>query len=353
MQGLKYDVEKALTDFIREELNNNGYEIPFILGFWYEVDEYEAGNVGGSYTKYIRTEDSYETTLKKHVPCVIESYDGDILALEGVFNAEYSIPLTFQISLDEGDEFVLNTQNSINELKDRLRGKVKSILAFDSEGNEGRLIITTSTNNLTPVGDIEQQSGDRYVFATITLYFDVALDIIYGNQTKFYMFPVLDNLTTEPLSAKRGDVVLVNNNYKEYDGTSWINKGTSIPYVRLSVLSPQQTRGDAGTAFQAYGKTDTISVADTSSFSYGFSVVRQDTFLHWFITKDRILKQKLNQKYHLKIDFTRFDEEGEEELMFSFEELVRVSTSDFSFDIGEPQTMTISLVKTTPTSEVI
>jgi len=42
---LQTDIEKALTDFIRSEINNNSKGINFSLGFWVNTTDREGKNV--------------------------------------------------------------------------------------------------------------------------------------------------------------------------------------------------------------------------------------------------------------------------------------------------------------------
>ena len=179
------DIELAITEYLKDELNKNSFGVTFDMGFWFNKDQSRGKN-----ELYIKTEGKTLPEAKRVVPMVIEAFDGEILPIEGLFNVEYTVPLTFQININDKKLF-MDTINAINEFKNKHRGKLKrfELPYIDKDGKEQVEMMTSaiSTDNLTPVGDIDIQKGEQYSFGSLNIHFDFSKDISYGNQVHIYL----------------------------------------------------------------------------------------------------------------------------------------------------------------------
>ena len=177
--NIKSNIERTLYEYLKKEFNDNSFGIHFEMGFWVQYNTPDL-------TKRIEVEDN--PYLKKDqviTPMAIEVFDGDILALEGMFNAEYTIPLSFEIVWDD-PVYADNVINAIEEVKNRHRGQIRRLNVTVGEESE-LFTATVTTGNLSPVGDVEPIRGREHVFASINFYFDISKDILYGNQVRFYL----------------------------------------------------------------------------------------------------------------------------------------------------------------------
>ena len=177
--NIKSNIERTIYDYLKKEFNDNSFDIHFEMGFWVQYNNPEL-------TKRIDVEG--QPYLKKDqqiTPMAIEAFDGDILALEGLFNAEYTIPLSFEIVWDD-KEYANRVISAIEEVKNRHRGQIRR-LSVDTGEEVEQFTATVTTGNLSPFGDVEPIRGREHVFASINFFFDISKDILYGNQVRFYM----------------------------------------------------------------------------------------------------------------------------------------------------------------------
>jgi hypothetical protein len=311
MAQINFDVERAITEFIGEKLNDNTYKVPFVLGFWHEMDEYEAGNVGGSFTKEIRLSDSYETKLEKYVPCVIESYDGDILAIDDVFNATYTIPMTFQISITHSEDLLIETASAINDMKNSFRGNIYRVNAGTTE-EPMWFTMTLATNALTPTGDIEFQGGERYVFASLNIDIDLSTNLVYGNQVEFYL--------TDKANPQTAD------------------------WVRIKPLNPTTSFGLSLDKLQNFGESENFAFAQEKGVVNTFSSFFKDTDLFWGIV-ETAEKGVMNKVYQYKKVYKAYSGST---LSTKFEVVRKaiIPTAVINWGIGEPSSLVFTLMKT-------
>ena len=178
--SIKANIEETLYKYIKQEFNDNSFDVDFEMGFWSQYHDTEQ-------TKRISVEGSqYLKKDKQFTPMAIEVFDGDILAIEGMFNAEYTIPLSFEVAWDD-KEYADRVINAIEEVKNRHRGQIRRLnVPIDEETNEEFTMVVTA-NNLTPVGNVSVRAGREYLFASLNFYFDISKDIIYGNQVRVFL----------------------------------------------------------------------------------------------------------------------------------------------------------------------
>ena len=178
--NIKSNIERTLYEYIKSEFNDNSFGVDFELGFWAQYHNPEQ-------TKRIEVEGSeYLKKDKRFVPMAIEIFDGDILAIEGIFNAEYTLPISFEIFWDD-KEFADKAINAIEEVKNRQRGQIRRLSVEIDEETEEDFTMVVTANNLTPVGDIQVRMGEEYIFAEMNIYFDISKDVLYGNQVRVYL----------------------------------------------------------------------------------------------------------------------------------------------------------------------
>ncbi len=292
---IESDIERLLTDYIREELNDNSFDVIFDLGFWVRV------NVDGTHVMQIKPEGFYHGTDKQVVPVVIEDYDGQILALEGLFNAEYTLPLTFQVPIED-QELMINTINAINEVKNRNRQQLRRFRLDTRTEQIEYFTAVVTTNNLTPIGDSDIQMGKDYVYSNINFFFDISKDVLYGNQFEVYM-------TEED----------------EPDEADW---------VRLQVLAPSFVRENTPETIQTFDTQQAVTILQESEYTFSFGLIMLDNDLHWGILEDIFTKSNLQNPRKIKIIFKYFD--GLElKTKFTFEDDVVMLVNQCEFAIGE------------------
>ncbi len=299
------DIERALTNFIRDKLNNNSFGITFDLGFWTASEKED-----GSHSQFIDIEDNpYATEEGKYVPMTIESYDGNIIPIEGFFNVDYTLPITFQIEVDD-PELMDNAISAINEFKNNLRGQLFSLnVDVQESGTKERFNMVTSTDNLTPVGDLEVTRSKRYAYATINLDFDISKDINYGNQVEIYLAEV--DLEAQAIKEEE---------------------------TRIYALNPNFNRSTTTESFQNFGSNEIFNIVRESSYEMDGIMLVGDKDIHWNLVEHAVKKRELNKPYLLKMNFNRYDEEeGKWKPKFTFYDIVILTDANYSFSIGEIQ----------------
>lgn len=312
---LKTNIEKALTDFLREKLNENTFDIQFAFGFWVYKDE-----TFGDYTEEtIEPEGHIDYEENRNiVPCAIEYYNGDILALEGIFDAEYSLPMSFQINSDE-QYYIIQATNAIDEVKNKLRGQVFQIDVpyTDEDDNEQTETFTmvTQTSNLTPMGNTQTQKGTTYSFGSITFDFTISKTAVFGNQFQVYM---REHGYPEDSSEPRD-------------------------YVRLYPLDPTSTRENTLEPFQSFGTNETSHEVQESSYSNSITMIVENKDLHFTLLKDIMKKDFLSRRFDIKIDVFRHLDDEEPD--FTFEDVIVLSTGEAVYSIGEEAVITFGYVK--------
>lgn len=312
---LQTDIEKALTDFIRSEINANNYGINFSLGFWANTTDREGKNV-----EMIEVVDvPYATEEILIVPMAIDAYSGNITNLEGIFNADYTIPLSFQINIEDEEHFN-NTINAINEFKNNLRGQIKRLSV--SHNNITEVFTTvTSTDNLTPEGNLTVMMGDTYAFASLSLAFDISKDINYGNQVWVYLSE-FDEQSNETLP---------DNNFTDFQ--------------RIFALAPTFNRSNTPEAFQNFESKDVAHIIRETSYTFSMNLFVKDDDFHWSLLENVVNQTILNKPYKLRLEFKNFNSSNQLVNKFVFEEPVVIIDAEPSFSIGEPQSLEISFAK--------
>ena len=246
------------------------------------------------------------------VPMTIEAYDGRITALEGIFNAEYMVPLTFQINIDDPD-FLNDTINALNEFKNSLRGQMFRLPVETSTQTEHFTIVTT-TDNVTPRGNLSIMMGDNYAFATLNVSFDISKDLSYGNQVHIYL--------------------------AEYD----VSTQTISNKVRAYPINPMVTRTNNPESFQNFNSPQVVNLIKDSEYVFTSSLFVKEDDLHFSLLEDVVKKPLLNKPYYLKMEFKRWN--GMELTnAIVLEDLVTVVSGTASFSIGENIFMEIALAK--------
>lgn len=311
---IEADLEKAITDYIREELNDNSYGIEFHLGFWYQNENKE---------EEIRVdkEGSPFKESKQYVPCVIEVFDGNILGLEGIFNVEYTVPITFQIRIDDDEEksgtFFETVVRAINEVKNKNRGQLKRLkVEYQDAQNETKnelFTTATTTQNLTPVGELELIRGENYVFGQMEWNFDISKDVIYGNQVHIFL---------KPLGGEDGVEI-------------------EIPSQRIYPLEPGMDRDNTPESIQNFGVSQAFTIMQESEYSMSFGIIMKDDDLHWHLLKEHVNKVNLQELYEIKLKFFGFDGDIMTE-KFEFTDTVIILNSMLFFSIGEEMSMSLS-----------
>ena len=319
---LQTDIERALTDFIRSEINNNSYDIKFSLGYWTNTTDREGQNV-----EIIEVEGSkYETEEVRIVPMSIESYVGNITNIEGLLNADYTIPLTFQIYVDDQDHFD-DAINAINEFKNNLRGQIKRLEVSHNNVTE-TFTAVTSTDNLTPQGNLSIMMGQTYAFAGLNISFDISKDINYGNQVWIYL--------------------------AEYDDTTGETLPDNLPtdYNRIFALAPSFNRTNNPEAFQNFNTSDVVHIVKDTEYTFAMQMFIKDDDFHWGLLEEVINKNSLNKPYLLKLDFKNYNINNELVTKFSFTDPVIILDATPSFSIGEPQYLEVAFGKYLTESEI-
>jgi len=317
---LEADIENALTGYIRDELNSNSFGVKFSLGFWY--NDNPRGKMGEDTFKVVDGSPfEYEET--DVVPMTIEQFDGNITALEGVFNAEYSIPLTFQVDIENEDHFQ-NVVSAINEIKNRNRAQLRR-LPVTTNKTDGTTVdenfnMVIATNNLTPVGDFEPIKGKRWIFSQLTFFFDISKDILYGNHAVYKLAgydPVTETETTDR--------------------------------IRLYPINPAFDRTNSRESFQNFTKTQTESVISQSEYSIGITIFMEDKDIFRQLLQYIINIQKMRTEFKLVIEFHGSSYDGQNPDDFTpiatFEEPVLISNARVNTTIGEPMFLTMELSK--------
>lgn len=305
------NIEKKITDFLREQLNDNSQEITFKMGFWNYKDDTE-----GRYIDAGDPDSPKETNSKeKYIPTVIDVFDGDILGIEGIFNTEYTAPMQFMLTADN-DKMMMDAISAIEETKHRLRGNYFrwKINYEDEDGNEQHeyFNVVTDTDNLTPIGDTDEQMGERYVFAQLNINFGISHGILYGNHTAMY-------------------IRLHEENASDSD------------YKRLYPIEPSFSRENKPKSFESFGDKNQIEhVIQDSHYTLSFGLYNEDLDIHSELKKDIFLKERLNRPFDIKIEFYRYFGGEDLELDFTFEDTVILLESEGSFAIGEEQFLTLS-----------
>ena len=312
---LQTDIEKALTDFIRSEINSNSYGINFSLGFWVNTTDREGKNVEMIEVPNI----PYATEEGLIVPMAIDAYSGNITNLEGIFNADYTIPLSFQINVEDEDHFE-NTINAINEFKNNLRGQIKRLSVSHNNVTEVFTAVT-ATDNLTPEGNLTIMMGDTYAFASLNLAFDISKDINYGNQVWVYL--------------------------SEFDETTGqtLPNGNFTDFQRIFALSPSFNRSNTPEAFQNFESKDVVHIIRETSYTFSLQMFVKDDDFHWNLLENVINQSILNKPYKLRLEFKNFNQSNELVNKFVFEEPVVIIDAEPSFSIGEPQSLELSFGK--------
>ena len=320
---LQTDIEKALTDFIRSEINNNSKGINFSLGFWVNTTDREGKNV-----EFLQAENNpYQVEEKFIVPMAIDSYAGNITNIEGLFNADYTLPLVFQINVDDPEHFS-NSIDAINEFKNNLRGQIKRI-TVEHNGTSEIFTAVTSTDNLTPQGNLAIMMGETYAFASLTISFDLSKNINYGNQVWIYL-----------------------SEWDEETGETLPN-GNINDFKRIFALSPSFNRVNSPEAFQNFNGKDVVHIIKDTEYSFGMQMFVQDDDLHWNLLQDVINHEVLNKPYLLLLDFKYYDENNVLQTKFKFEEPVVILSAEPSFSIGEPQYLDIAFAKYFTSTEIV
>ena len=312
---LQTDIEKALTDFIRSEINSNSYGINFSLGFWVNTTDREGKNVEMIEVPNI----PYATEEGLIVPMAIDGYSGNITNLEGIFNADYTIPLSFQINVEDEDHFE-NTINAINEFKNSLRGQIKRLSVSHNNVTEVFTAVT-ATDNLTPEGNLTIMMGDTYAFASLNLAFDISKDINYGNQVWVYLSE-FDETTGETLP---------NNDFTDFQ--------------RIFALSPSFNRSNTPEAFQNFESKDVVHIIRETSYTFSLQMFVKDDDFHWSLLENVVNQSILNKPYKLRLEFKNFNQSNQLVNKFVFEEPVVIIDAEPSFSIGEPQSLELSFGK--------
>lgn len=304
---IEADIERALTDFIREKLNSNTYNILFSLGFWVNSNDRDSN----ARTEIVVEGNKYELKTKKFVPMTIEGYDGNITALEGIFNAEYMVPLTFQINT-ECPVFMNDVINALNEFKNSLRGQIFRI-PINVEGEPQYFSIVTSTDNVTPVGGLDVMSGENYAYAMLGVSFDISKDLSYGNQVEIYI--------------------------GEIDSNKKVNH-----FSRVYPINPELERSNTPETFQNFNAGQVRNVIKETDFVFGGAFFVKEDDIHYSLLEDVVKKSKLNKPYLLNIKFNRF--KGVElETAFELKETVVIIAGSASFTVGENIFMEIGFAK--------
>jgi len=314
---IEADIEKALTDFVREKINDNSFDVDFKLGFWATAEITTAN--GETFQEIAVPGHPYKTKRKNYVPIAIEGYDGNILNIKGIFNIDYTLPLTFQIMLDEDDEttytFFDDVINAINEFKNNLRGMVWK-LEVETENGTQSFNMVTGTDNLTPTDDIEIMAGKKYVRGSINLHFDISKDILYGNMVHMYMSEFDENIG-----------------------------GLSTDPERVYPLAPSFSRENEPESWQNFNTRESQHSFKTTSFDHGAIIFVEDKDLHWTLMQDVTEKEELNKRYVLSLIFHRFNDEGKLEPKFYHQDVVGIGTGDLSYSIGEPISLEFAMLK--------
>lgn len=317
---LEADIENALTDFIRDALNANSFGVRFSLGFWF--NDNERGEMGKETIK-VDNDNPFDYKETDTVPMTIEQFDGNITALEGVFNAEYSIPLTFQVDI-ENEEHFDNVTSAINEVKNKHRAQLR-VLPVTTTKTDGSKVdenfnMVMTTDNLTPVGDVEPIQGKRWAFAQLTFFFDISKDILYGNHA-IYKLSAYDPVTETETTDK----------------------------IRLYPINPEFERTNSRESFQNFSKTQTESVISQSEYSIGITVFMEDKEIFRQLLQYIINIQKMRTEFKLTIEFHGSSYDGQNPDNFTpiatFEEPVIISNSKVNTTIGEPMFLTMEFSK--------
>ena len=312
---LQTDIEKALTDFIRSEINNNSYGINFSLGFWINTTDREGKNV-----EIIEVPNTpYATETSLIVPMSIDGYSGNITNLEGIFNADYTIPLSFQINVENDDHFE-NTINAINEFKNNLRGQIKRLSVSHNNVTEVFTAVT-ATDNLTPEGNLSIMMGETYAFASLNVAFDISKDINYGNQVWVYLSEF----------DEEANETLPNNNFTDFN--------------RIFALAPTFNRSNTPEAFQNFESKDVTHIIRETSYTFSMNLFVKDDDFHWSLLENVVNQTILNKPYKLRLEFKNFNQSNQLVNKFVFEEPVVIIDAEPSFSIGEPQSIELSFGK--------
>ncbi len=307
LKKIKSNIEKTITDYLSEELNKNSEGIYFDTGFWYSTTDRDSQN-----KKVITTDDGFQYEQEQIVPFVIESYDGDIVGLEGIFSVEYDVPITFQIAVSDPD-FFGKAVEAIDEVKNNNRGQMRrwSISLEDTEGNDITEYFTAliNTDNLTPAGDIELQKGRRYVFGQINYSFTITHDISVGNQVHIEM-------------KEKGDE----------------------EYVRIYPLEPNTSRQNTMEEIFTFGSQDAKHKVQETSYGKSYALIVEEKDLHWSILEDIVKKNKLNKDFTIKETFHRFNGDKLEK-EFSYERDVKIKEGQAFYGIGEEMAVVFTVVE--------
>lgn len=306
------NIEKKITDFLREELNDNSQEITFKMGFWNYKDDTEGRYIDAS------DEDNPKSTevKEKYIPTVIDVFDGDILGIEGIFNTEYTAPVQFMLTADN-DKMMMDAISAIEETKHRLRGNYYrwKIEYEDEDGNEKHEFfnVVTDTDNLTPIGDTDEQMGERYVFAQLNINFGISHKILYGNHTAMYIR---------------------------------LHEDDPSDYVRIYPIEPSLSRENKPKTKEAFGDSNQVEhVIEDTHYTLTFGLYYEDKDIHSELKRDIFQKEQLNRPFDIKIEFYRYFDGEDLELDFTFEDTVVLLESEGSFAIGEEQFMTLAFAR--------
>ena len=303
------DIEKVLSEYVLEEMNDNSQGITFDLGYLYNF----GSNKGEGYRVISQEPSSYVEFTKDVVPFTIEVYDGDILAIEGLFNAEYTLPLTFQVEI-KNRKYVERIKRALEEVKNRNRSRLVR-RSIELEGGETEYFtFVTTTSNITPVGDLEIQMGRRYIFLNVNYNFDISKNIVYGNQIKTYLkFPEDEE------------------------------------YMRVYPISPEFYRENTPETMQTFGTNQAFTIIQESQYTQVLALIMQEDDFHWE-TLEKIFIMKHNNEedlqfdLDLKLEFYRFID-ADMIKKFEFEDTVSVTNSDASFSLGEEVALMLVLTK--------